>query len=135
MSRVLEPIELHLRQLPIIADTLPASDFRFSFSCFHDHRALHSFPTRRSSDLTFHSSTLPPCLCHLSRAVLRTLGKSTYPSPGDRKSTRLNSSHVEISYAVFCLKKKNGVEHDGNWCRCRDLNPGLRGYEPRARTN
>src|SRR5690349_23618546 len=28
---------------------------------------------------------------------------------GDRKSTRLNSSHVEISYAVFCLKKKKGV--------------------------
>src|SRR5690349_22946084 len=28
------------------------------------------------------------------------------PHPGDRKSTRLNSSHVEISYAVFCLKKK-----------------------------
>src|SRR5690554_5919250 len=27
-------------------------------------------------------------------------------SPGDRKSTRLNSSHVRISYAVFCLKKK-----------------------------
>src|SRR5690349_23898887 len=27
--------------------------------------------------------------------------------PRDRKSTRLNSSHVEISYAVFCLKKKN----------------------------
>src|SRR5207249_11634521 len=26
--------------------------------------------------------------------------------PGDRKSTRLNSSHVSISYAVFCLKKK-----------------------------
>src|SRR5690349_22842618 len=26
--------------------------------------------------------------------------------PKDRKSTRLNSSHVEISYAVFCLKKK-----------------------------
>src|SRR5690625_4256268 len=34
----------------------------------------------------------------------------TVPSPandGDRKSTRLNSSHVAISYAVFCLKKKN----------------------------
>src|SRR5690349_10552300 len=30
--------------------------------------------------------------------------------PIDRKSTRLNSSHVEISYAVFCLKKKNGEE-------------------------
>src|SRR5690606_39866215 len=28
-------------------------------------------------------------------------------SGGDRKSTRLNSSHVKISYAVFCLKKKN----------------------------
>src|SRR5699024_12865699 len=28
------------------------------------------------------------------------------PKDGDRKSTRLNSSHVSISYAVFCLKKK-----------------------------
>src|SRR5690349_23137738 len=30
----------------------------------------------------------------------------------DRKSTRLNFSHVEISYAVFCLKKKNHYETD-----------------------
>src|SRR5690606_17925496 len=29
------------------------------------------------------------------------------PAAEDRKSTRLNSSHVKISYAVFCLKKKN----------------------------
>src|SRR5438034_4887539 len=29
------------------------------------------------------------------------------PRAGDRKSTRLNSSHTVISYAVFCLKKKN----------------------------
>src|SRR3989442_3078279 len=29
----------------------------------------------------------------------------------DRKSTRLNSSHVRISYAVFCLKKKNNVAY------------------------
>src|SRR5256885_16662387 len=29
---------------------------------------------------------------------------------GDRKSTRLNSSHLVISYAVFCLKKKNNVD-------------------------
>src|SRR5690606_39684278 len=29
----------------------------------------------------------------------------------DRKSTRLNSSHVKISYAVFCLKKKKRVKH------------------------
>src|SRR5690606_11049066 len=28
----------------------------------------------------------------------------------DRKSTRLNSSHVKISYAVFCLKKKRGIK-------------------------
>src|SRR5690606_40468497 len=40
--------------------------------------------------------------------------QSVYPNPTtgiinlpDRKSTRLNSSHVKISYAVFCLKKKN----------------------------
>src|SRR6266576_6228117 len=32
----------------------------------------------------------------------------------DRKSTRLNSSHVEISYAVFCLKKKN-KKHINNY--------------------
>src|SRR3712207_8625851 len=30
-----------------------------------------------------------------------------YAAYGDRKSTRLNSSHANISYAVFCLKKKN----------------------------
>src|SRR5882672_4239859 len=32
------------------------------------------------------------------------------PRKGDRKSTRLNSSHTVISYAVFCLKKKNQQE-------------------------
>src|SRR5690625_5521070 len=31
--------------------------------------------------------------------------------PEDRKSTRLNSSHVAISYAVFCLKKKNKTQN------------------------
>src|SRR3989442_5897922 len=35
------------------------------------------------------------------------------PSGADRKSTRLNSSHVRISYAVFCLKKKKN-KHDGH---------------------
>src|SRR5438874_7074639 len=39
----------------------------------------------------------------LSKDVDSGRGSST---PPDRKSTRLNSSHVEISYAVFCLKKK-----------------------------
>src|SRR5690606_42112744 len=37
-------------------------------------------------------------------------GAVTAPvAAGDRKSTRLNSSHVKISYAVFCLKKKTSV--------------------------
>src|SRR5947207_10669904 len=33
------------------------------------------------------------------------------PKEEDRKSTRLNSSHTVISYAVFCLKKKNHADH------------------------
>src|SRR2546426_7668319 len=33
------------------------------------------------------------------------------PPRPDRKSTRLNSSHLVISYAVFCLKKKNTLPH------------------------
>src|SRR2546427_5651992 len=37
---------------------------------------------------------------------------------GDRKSTRLNSSHSQISYAVFCLKKK---KKNINICRIRDI--------------
>src|SRR6202041_4126512 len=36
------------------------------------------------------------------------------PKCRDRKSTRLNSSHVEISYAVFCLKKQTRVPHRGH---------------------
>src|SRR2546427_5105946 len=36
--------------------------------------------------------------------------------PGDRKSTRLNSSHSQISYAVFCLKKKNSLTHHSKRC-------------------
>src|SRR5207302_10451746 len=83
-------------------------------------RALHSFPTRRSSDLC----TRVPALTGSSAKVARTrtgaawltISKSRGGSlrvtsklasrAGDRKSTRLNSSHVKISYAVFCLKKK-----------------------------
>src|SRR5690625_1766773 len=37
-----------------------------------------------------------------------------YRGAGDRKSTRLNSSHVAISYAVFCLKKKNMMQDQCN---------------------
>src|SRR2546430_6132732 len=43
----------------------------------------------------------------------------------DRKSTRLNSSHSQISYAVFCLKKKNPPLHPGGLCLDAD------GREPR----
>src|SRR5690625_6178413 len=45
----------------------------------------------------------------------------------DRKSTRLNSSHVAISYAVFCLKKKNsqGRRHEGG--------SGMAGVDARSR--
>src|SRR2546421_3831372 len=45
-----------------------------------------------------------------ARGVLFLLGQST-PHISDRKSTRLNSSHDQISYAVFCLKKKKKPEH------------------------
>src|SRR5215208_3580805 len=38
-------------------------------------------------------------------------------SPPDRKSTRLNSSHVAISYAVFCLKKKIKQREVPIWCK------------------
>src|SRR5688572_32428929 len=41
------------------------------------------------------------------------LGPVVIQNPtGDRKSTRLNSSHSQISYAVFCLKKKKKVQKD-----------------------
>src|SRR2546430_4325813 len=36
------------------------------------------------------------------------------PASRDRKSTRLNSSHSQISYAVFCLKKKNALQSEDN---------------------
>src|SRR2546429_7266311 len=37
------------------------------------------------------------------------IGYALFEIPGDRKSTRLNSSHGYISYAVFCLKKKRNA--------------------------
>src|SRR5438309_7076045 len=93
--------------------------FLFLSSCLH--RDLHSFPTRRSSDLP------SPCRAHSAWCACSSGSGSRWPSPcpgrvapgaadyrapeqaQDRKSTRLNSSHSSISYAVFCLKKKNKV--------------------------
>src|SRR2546429_6699497 len=49
-----------------------------------------------------------PAYCVITVASTFIPGRSTACSDGiDRKSTRLNSSHGYISYAVFCLKKKN----------------------------
>src|SRR5436305_6615163 len=69
------------------------------------------FPTRRSSDLlrcrgpesVFARNSPPPS--RRPRGLLRRFAGCSVAG-GDRKSTRLNSSHVKISYAVFCLKKK-----------------------------
>src|SRR2546430_6253491 len=46
-----------------------------------------------------------------------------FPPGGDRKSTRLNSSHSQISYAVFCLKKKKNIYTflDHNHCTAQLL--------------
>src|SRR5438128_6697779 len=66
------------------------------------------FPTRRSSDLT----AFDQFAAALSVQLVFTWslsGRGSLSSGGlseDRKSTRLNSSHGSISYAVFCLKKK-----------------------------
>src|SRR2546426_3709052 len=44
----------------------------------------------------------------------------------DRKSTRLNSSHLVISYAVFCLKKKKHTQYMRTSGHCHPPNPCLR---------
>src|SRR5688572_31120919 len=96
--------------------------FFFSFSS--DHPDLHSFPTRRSSDLGSNQrqvrggivddiDTLGRRQQRLARRQrARRLAERHFQIDDrqrrrlDRKSTRLNSSHSQISYAVFCLKKK-----------------------------
>src|SRR5262245_66087944 len=84
----------------------------FYFYVYCDHRFLPSFPTRRSSDLVESCGPERRSMSPLTFEVSRRLWwhvKHTAASPAfttDRKSTRLNSSHLGISYAVFCLKKK-----------------------------
>src|SRR5207249_10624055 len=91
-------------------------------SNYSDAPRFHpSFPTRRSSDLA-RVGEAPRRQLDLERVertrhALGRVGRRRHDSrpmranlrvraAGDRKSTRLNSSHVSISYAVFCLKKK-----------------------------
>src|SRR5205085_11882677 len=101
----------------------------FFFYWYADPCVLHSFPTRRSSDLSHCaarpiprfepwptiSSVLPSPSAHsiAPATSLASRGRSVSviaPTPRtDRKSTRLNSSHSQISYAVFCLKKKKNT--------------------------
>src|SRR3712207_7940123 len=59
-----------------------------------------------------HSLRGPPTVDHQHRArdQARCRGSEVDDRAGDRKSTRLNSSHANISYAVFCLKKQKNNE-------------------------
>src|SRR5947208_5997326 len=74
------------------------------------HRDLHSFPTRRSSDLgQLDADALGGGQRdgHRGRILHRdAVAARVADAVRDRKSTRLNSSHQISSYAVFCLKKK-----------------------------
>src|SRR5260221_2257314 len=49
------------------------------------------------------------------------IGRPVSATKADRKSTRLNSSHTVISYAVFCLKKKKIKERINNTCTIQIL--------------
>src|SRR2546427_7499704 len=64
-------------------------------------------------------------LCQIRRRV------QEFATTTDRKSTRLNSSHSQISYAVFCLKKKNKQTH----YRPGDGPPGSVGAYSRGRAS
>src|SRR5438876_2735929 len=87
------------------------------YARYASHQDLHSFPTRRSSDLgptaargaarTERPPADSPGRAGRADPHARRAGGTRWPRR-DRKSTRLNSSHPSISYAVFCLKKKIG---------------------------
>src|SRR2546422_1529435 len=78
---------------------------------YADEELLQKMLTDRTITQAVNVSTLPGVQKHV---VVLPDGHEGYGFPvgGDRKSTRLNSSHGYISYAVFCLKKKKkAAEH------------------------
>src|SRR5690606_41525625 len=74
-------------------------------------------PARRGVRKGRQVATIPPPRGSPARvpAVFFRHSESRDELRQDRKSTRLNSSHVKISYAVFCLKKKNDRESQTSW--------------------
>src|SRR5437868_13240235 len=76
--------------------------FVFFLSSYGAHLHLHSFPTRRSSDLE-----AVEAVSDLKALAIVERDRLPRVRQWRSKSTRLNSSHVSISYAVFCLKKKS----------------------------
>src|SRR5207249_12005824 len=68
------------------------------YACLHFKFSINPRTSRRFSGEIVVPPLCAPLYCHSSLCSNRRR---------DRKSTRLNSSHVSISYAVFCLKKKN----------------------------
>src|SRR5215469_8184814 len=67
-----------------------------------DERVL----ARHRGDDRVHDARRADVLAMNIRVIRRFIAGRAHERRQDRKSTRLNSSHVEISYAVFCLKKK-----------------------------
>src|ERR1035438_6645353 len=72
-------------------------------------------PQRVSITDSFGASPVSSALDHSARRDPG--GENTTLTP-DRKSTRLNSSHLGISYAVFCLKKKNRLDKRRTHAQC-----------------
>src|SRR2546422_5426955 len=65
---------------------------------------FRSYAIKRGAELTVHAAARLGMLERLKQLI--TTNPELVHAKGDRKSTRLNSSHGYISYAVFCLKKK-----------------------------
>src|SRR2546422_3121111 len=68
----------------------------------------------------------------VSTAIPDMLSLSFAASTQDRKSTRLNSSHGYISYAVFCLKKKNQATYDAGVDGALSHSSGAHSYHKRV---